>query len=78
MNEEYEDFSKGFLAGWIRTLLESIDENVDEETKEKIFQQTGSYCFQQHAAAFIQKVKDSTDSFSAFLAALNQNLKGTH
>ncbi len=38
---DLEDFSKGFLAGWLKTLMDSMEKNLDEETRLKIFKEAG-------------------------------------
>lgn len=54
---ELEDFSKGFLAGWLKTLMESIDKNLDEETRLKIFKETGTFCAKAHATELFKRDK---------------------
>lgn len=74
---EWDKFSKGFLAGWIKTLLESMDKHLDEETKKKIFDETGSYCAQQHITEVLLDIKKYTKNFDEFLEKVNEQLKGT-
>ncbi|MBN1330289.1 MAG: hypothetical protein JXA54_12515 [Candidatus Heimdallarchaeota archaeon] len=72
-----ENFSKGFLADWIKILMESINENVDNETRQKIFAKTGSYCAQAHAKELFITIKNSTSDFNEFLVQINEKMKGT-
>jgi hypothetical protein len=74
---EWDKFSKGFLAGWIKTLLESMDKHLDEDTKKKIMGETGSYCAQQHIIEVLVDIKKNTKNFDEFLEKVNEQLKGT-
>ena len=74
---EWDKFSKGFLAGWIKTLLESMDKHLDDDTKKKILNETGSYCAQQHITEILLDMHKQSKDFDDFLAKVNKQLKGT-
>ena len=74
---DWEQFSKGFLTEWIKTLLNSMEKHLDEDTRLKIFRETGGFCAKAHAAELFNNLKKSTKDFDEFLEKLNERLKGT-
>jgi predicted hydrocarbon binding protein len=74
---DLEDFSKGFLAGWLKTLMESLDKNLDEETRLKIFKDTGTFCAKAHATELFKEIKLKTHDPKELMTMLNEKLKGT-
>ena len=74
---DWEKFSRGFLTEWLKTLLTSMEKHLDEETRLKIFRETGGFCARAHATELFKKLKETTDNFDKFLVAVNKELKGT-
>ncbi len=74
---DLENFSKGFLAEWLKTLLESMDKNLDEETRLKIFKETGTFCAKAHATELFKEIKTQTNDINELMTMLNEKLKGT-
>ena len=74
---DLEDFSKGFLAEWLKTLLDSMDKNLDEETRLKIFKETGTFCAKAHATELFKEIKTKTNDVNELMTMLNEKLKGT-
>ena len=74
---DLEDFSKGFLADWLKTLLDSMDKNLDEETRLKIFKETGTFCAKAHATELFKEIKTKTNDVKQLMSMLNEKLKGT-
>lgn len=74
---DLEDFSKGFLAGWLKTLMESIDKNLDEETRLKIFKETGTFCAKAHATELFKEIRLKTNDPKELMIMLNEKIKGT-
>ena len=74
---DLEDFSKGFLAEWLKTLLDSMDKNLDEETRLKIFKETGTFCAKAHATELFKEIKTKTNDVKQLMSMLNEKLKGT-
>ena len=74
---DLENFTKGFLAEWLKTLLESMDKNLDEETRLKIFKETGTFCAKAHATELFKEIKMKTNDVNELMTMLNEKLKGT-
>lgn len=73
----WDKLPKEFLAGWVKTLMESIEKNVDEETRQKIFAETGSFCAKAHAESMFKDMKLKTNDIKVLVEILNKNLPGT-
>ena len=74
----WEKVPKEFLIEWLNTLLKSIDNNLDTETKRKIFYETGSFCANAHAALLFKTIKTESNDLKHLVGILNEKLKGTH
>ena len=74
---DWDKVPKEFLAGWLNTLLESIQQNLDEETRQKIFNETGSYCANAHIASLFKEIKTESNDPKRLVEILNEKLKGT-
>jgi len=74
---DLEDFSKGFLAGWLKTLMDSMEKNLDEKTRLKIFKETGTFCAKAHATELFKEIKLKTHDTKELIALLNEKLQGT-
>ena len=74
---DLEDFSKGFLAGWLKTLMDSMEKNLDEETRLKIFKEAGTFCAKAHATELFKEIKLKTNDENELVGMLNDKLQGT-
>ena len=74
---DLEEIPKKFLAGWLETLLESINKNLDEEQRKIILQETGDYCAQANASALFHQIKTQSNDIKELIKILNDRLKGT-
>lgn len=74
---DLEKIPKKFLSGWLKALLESMEKNLDEEKRKEIFNATGSFCAQAHAAALFREIKTETNDLNELIDILNEKLKGT-
>lgn len=75
---DWEKFSKGFLKEWIETLLESLEKNLNDETRKKVLQHCGRFCARCHALEMFQDLKVRTSSLDEFLEKLNYTIPGVH
>ena len=73
---DWEKFSKGFLKEWIETLLESMEKNLDEDTRKKVMQHCGRFCARAHALEMFQGLKTKTNNLDEFLEKLNATIPG--
>ena len=74
---DLEGFTKGFLAKWIETLMESLGKNVDEETRLKILKETGSFCAKAHATDLFKQIKTESNDINVLVKLLNEKIPGT-
>lgn len=70
---DWEKFSKRFFKEWIETLLE----NLDEDTRKKVLQHCGRFCANQHSIELFKKLKDDTKNLEELVTKLNEDIKGT-
>ncbi|MGC9779344.1 MAG: hypothetical protein HZR80_08905 [Candidatus Heimdallarchaeota archaeon] len=74
---DLEGFTKGFLSEWLKTLMESLDKNVDEETRLKIFKETGTFCAKAHATDLFKEIKTKSNDINVLIKILNEKISGT-
>jgi predicted hydrocarbon binding protein len=60
---------------WIKSLVQSLDENVDEETRAKILERCGRNCISQSMTAKAKKIKKNSKDLDEFLVKLSKNWK---
>ena len=75
---DWENFSKGFLKDWIETLLESLEKNLDDDTRKKVMQHCGRFCARCHALEMFQDLKGKTENLDEFLEKLNSTVQGVN
>ncbi|MHA1210887.1 MAG: DUF6144 family protein [Candidatus Heimdallarchaeota archaeon] len=73
---DWEKFSRGFLTEWLKTLLTSMEKHLDEETRLKIFRETGGFCARVHTTEIFKKLKETTNDLEEFLVAINKEFTG--
>ncbi|MFW9923884.1 MAG: DUF6144 family protein [Candidatus Thorarchaeota archaeon] len=74
---DWEKLPKEFLAGWLQTLMDSMNENLDEESRQKVLSKTGGYCARAHATDLFKKIKLQSNDINELISILNKELKGT-
>ncbi|MCJ7423358.1 DUF6144 family protein [Candidatus Bathyarchaeota archaeon] len=60
---------------WIKSLVQSLHENVDEENRAKILERCGRNCISQSMIARAKKIKKNSKNIEEFLDKLSKNWK---
>jgi predicted hydrocarbon binding protein len=60
---------------WIKSLVQSLDENVDEETRTKILERCGRNCISRNMIARTKKIRTNSKDIGEFLVKLSKNWK---
>ena len=60
---------------WIKSLVQSLDENVDEKTRAKILERCGRDCISQSMTVKAKKIKKNSKNLDEFLVRLSKNWK---
>ena len=60
---------------WIRSLVQSLDENVNEETRIKILERCGRNCITRSMIAKTKEIKTNSKGIGEFLDKLGKNWK---
>ena len=74
---DWDKVPKEFLVGWLETLMDSLKNNLDEEKRQEIFKDTGSFCARAHATALFKEIKMESNDINELIEILNEKLKGT-
>jgi hypothetical protein len=51
---------------------------LDEETRLKVFKETGTFCAKAHATELFKEIKTKTNDVNELMTMLNEKLKGTN
>ncbi|MFX0090611.1 MAG: cellulose biosynthesis protein BcsD [Candidatus Hodarchaeota archaeon] len=68
---------QNFMSDWLEALMDTLDTEIDEETRKTILESCGRACARNHATELFQTIKNSSKDLNEVLDKLNQQLKGT-